>query len=341
VKRITKDKRSFVSEFAFYILLSLAGFVFLAGGAELLVRGASRLAATFNVPSVVIGLTVVAFGTSLPELLVSVIANIQGDGGSEIAIGNIVGSNIGNLGMILGVAGLMAVLPVERHLLRNEYPILAVVSAIFVVMSWNGSIDRVEGVILMIGLLGFTYYSYSAQRGTPEEMEHYVDVASAVDHGVGKPSRRPLVDAGLILLGLIGLVLGARWLIDGAEFIARSFGISELVIGLTLVAAGTSLPELATTVIAVMRKEGDIAVGNVVGSNLFNMLFIGGLSAVIRPLPVPLHMRWFDFPTMIGLTILVYIFAATNGRRMLRWQGGILLAIYLSYTIFLFVANGA
>ncbi|MCB0160335.1 MAG: calcium/sodium antiporter, partial [Caldilineaceae bacterium] len=289
-----------MSELLLYLLLFLAGFIFLAGGAELLVRGASRLAATFNVPSVVIGLTVVAFGTSLPELLVSVIANIQGNGGSELAIGNIVGSNIGNLGLILGVAGLMAALPVERHLLRNEYPILTVVTALFVVMAWNGSIDRVEGIMLLIGLVGFTYYSYSAQRGTPEEMEHYVDLASAVDQGVGQPSRRPLVDVGLILVGLVGLVLGARWLIDGAQYIARSFGISELVIGLTLVAVGTSLPELATTVIAVLRKEGDIAVGNVVGSNLFNMLFIGGLSAVIRPLPVPLHMHSIDFPTMIG-----------------------------------------
>ena len=329
-----------MSELLLYLLLFLAGFIFLAGGAELLVRGASRLAATFNVPSVVIGLTVVAFGTSLPELLVSVIANIQGNGGSELAIGNIVGSNIGNLGLILGVAGLMAALPVERHLLRNEYPILTVVTAIFVVMAWNGSIDRVEGIMLLIGLVGFTYYSYSAQRGTPEEIEHYVDLASAVDQGVGQPSRRPLVDVGLILVGLIGLVLGARWLIDGAQYIARSFGISELVIGLTLVAVGTSLPELATTVIAVLRKEGDIAVGNVVGSNLFNMLFIGGLSAVIRPLPVPLHMRGIDFPTMIGFTILVFIFAATNKRHVVRWQGGMLLLLYVSYTIYLFVANG-
>jgi cation:H+ antiporter len=330
-----------VGEIIFFIL----GFVFLTGGAELLVRGGSRLAVRFDVSPVVVGLTIVAFGTSLPELLVSLLANIQGNGGSQIAIGNIVGSNIANLALILGVAGVLAALPVERHLMRREYPILIGVSALFVVMAWSGSIGRVEGVLLMIGLGVFTYYSYSATRmpgvlGIPEGPEA-LDVAEAIDIDIAQPSQHPWIDGVLVVAGVITLVVGAKWLVDSAQVIARAMGVSELVIGLTLVALGTSLPELATSVVAVLRKEGDIAVGNVVGSNLFNMLFIGGLSATVRPLSVPLHMRWFDFPIMLGVTLLVYLLIWVKpSLKLARWQGAMLLFVYAGYVFWLFFVRG-
>ncbi len=326
-----------MNELAIETFLFFAGFAFLTGGAELLVRGASRLAAAFNIPSVVIGLTVVAFGTSLPELLVSMIANLQSSGGSDIAIGNIVGSNIANLALILGLAAVMTAIPVERHLLRREYPILLITSILFVALAWNGVIHRWEGVLFIAGLIGFTYYSYAAERIEPVEAAHALDVVGAIDKSIAQPSRRLFVDSLLVLVGLVGLIIGANWLIESAQVIARALGVSDLVIGLTLVAIGTSLPELATTVIAVMRKEADIAVGNVVGSNIFNILFIGGLSAIIRPLAAPPSMHSFDFPVMLGLTVLVYVLASFGAHRLSRWQGLLLLALYVGYVGWLFV----
>ncbi|GIV80103.1 MAG: sodium:calcium antiporter [Litorilinea sp.] len=327
------------NDLTIHVLLFMAGFALLTGGAEFLVRGASRLAVRLNVSSIVVGLTVVAFGTSLPELLVSLIANLRGDGGSHIAIGNIVGSNIANLGLILGMAGLIAAIPVERHLVRREYPLLIGVSVVFIIMAWDGSINRLEGLLLVAGLIAFTYYSYTAVRELPGA--EALDVVEAIDPDIGQPSTHVLWDLLLVAGGLGGLILGAQWLVDSAQVLARALGVSELVIGLTLVAVGTSLPELATSIVAVIRKEGDIAVGNVVGSNLFNILFIGGASALVRPLPVPLSMRTADLPAMLGLTLLVYLLIRREPSRLLRWQGALIVAAYLAYTTWLFMANGS
>ncbi|MEX1020818.1 MAG: calcium/sodium antiporter [Litorilinea sp.] len=310
----------------------LAGFVLLVAGANYLVKGSSSIAARLNISAVVIGLTVVAFGTSLPELLVSVIANMGDRAGSTIAIGNIVGSNIANLGLILGVAGVIAAINVERGLIRFEFPLLVLVSLLFMGFSWNGQISRVEGIILLVGLVAFTYRSYTSAR---------------TGHAVPGLEEVPIVHNGniwieifMVIGGLAGLVLGAQWLVESAESLALAAGISPLVIGLTLVAVGTSLPELATTVVAVRRNEGDIAVGNVVGSNLFNMLFIGGLASIINPIPVPLVMRALDFPIMLGFTLLVFVFVLIKPRKIQRWQGFVLLVAYFTYTIWLFTANG-
>ena len=218
----------------------IIGFILLIGGAEVLIRGASRLARRFNVPTVIIGLTIVAFGTSLPELLVTLTANLKEAGGSELAIGNIVGSNIANFGLILGVASLLGPLLVEHHLLRREYPLLLMVSLCFTGMAWDGQLARWEGVVLFASLLAFTYYSYKVQRTVPAA--EMLDVATTIDAAIGKSSTRPLIDLGLLGIGLCGLGLGAHWLVTAAEFIARTVGVSDLVIGLTLVAVGTSLP---------------------------------------------------------------------------------------------------
>lgn len=321
------------------IVFFAIGFVLLTGGAEFLVRGASRLAIRMSVSAAVVGLTVVAFGTSLPELLVSLVANVEGGAKSGIAIGNIVGSNIANLGLILGVAAVLTVIHVERHLIRREMPLLLVTSFAFVALAWNGQLGLTEGILLTAGLLVFTYTSYKAVRRDPEQLEdatESLEVVESLDEGISRPSTHPLRDAGMVLIGLAALVLGADWLVGASESIARTLGVSEVVIGLTLVALGTSLPELATTVAAVRQGEADIAVGNVVGSNLFNMLFIGGLTAIVRPLNVPRAMFTSDLPLMLALTVLVVLMTRLGAPRLGRWQGVILLLLYFGYIGWLF-----
>ena len=312
------------------IILFLLGFLFLTVGADTLVRGASRLAARFKIPHVIIGLTVVALGTSLPELVVSLIANFQDEVGSNIAIGNIVGSNIANLALILGVCGVLTAIPVERNLIRLEYPLLMAVSILFVALAWDGEINRVEGIILLMGIIGFTIYSYLAVRGQSEE-EGLDDIDIADDSKLS-------MDILLVALGTAGLVLGANWLVDSATFLARTFGVSELVIGLTLVAIGTSLPELATTSVSLIRGQDDIAVGNIVGSNLYNIMLIGGLNSIIKPIQSPESMRWLDYPVMLGMTLLVFLLIIPKPHRVTRWQGLLLLALYFSYSAWVFIA---
>ncbi len=320
--------------------LFLVGFVLLTGGAEFLVRGASRLAARLGIPRAVIGLTVVAFGTSLPELVVSVVANLSGQG--DIAVGNIVGSNIANIGLILGVAAVLSPLYVDGGIVRREFPLLLAASLVFVALAWNGQLGMIEGIILAIGLVWFTYSSYTATRSSPQKaIEGHGDmqIATAIDEGIGRPSAEPWMDAGLILIGLGCLIVGANWLVSAAESLARTFGVSELIIGLTLVAVGTSLPELATTVVAVRRREADLAVGNVVGSNLFNMLFIGGFSSLIHPLTVQTRVLLVDLPIMVAITLVAFLMTLRPPFRFERWQGGVLLTAYLAYTVWLFVGG--
>ena len=325
----------------FQLVRFAIGFVLLAAGAEFLVRGASRIAARFNVSPVVVGLTIVAFGTSLPELLVSLIANLEGDGGSAIAIGNIVGSNISNLGLTLGAAALLAILPVERSILRREYPLLLAATAVFILLSWNGEISRLDSLVLLAGFAVFSYFTFKSLHSTQHlHAQESLDVVASVDPGIAQPSIHLLRDALFVVSGLVGLVVGAEFLVKSSEAIARSVGVSDLVIGLTLVSVGTGLPELATTLVAVLRNEKGIAFGNVVGSNLFNMLSIGGITALVRPLPVPLHMRTFDFPAMMGITVLVFLLALPKPHQLQRWNGALLLALYGSYVVALFAING-
>ena len=362
------------------ILLFLVGFALLTGGADFLVRGASRLAVRLNVPLVVIGLTVVAFGTSLPELVVSLIANLQGGGRANLAIGNVVGSNIANLALILGVVAVLRPLPVDRQLLQREYPLMIGVSLLFTGMAWDGQIVQWEGILLFLGLLGFIYWSYVGSRSLAEEKEsealEYIggdpaaesesaQVSDADGSQAGRPdsalsrsrariasaARSPLLpsaisgifrslllrDIGMVALGISVLVLGADWLVDSATFIATYFGVSELVIGLSLVALGTSLPELAASVVAILYRRGDIALGNLVGSNLFNMLAIVGITAGIRPLPAPLSMRCVDFPVMLIIAILPLLLVLRRPHLVKRWNGALMLTLYFSYTIGIYV----
>jgi len=315
------------------------GFILLIGGAELLIRGASRLALRLGIASIIVGLTVVAFGTSMPELMVSVLANMGTAGGSDIAIGNIVGSNIANLGLILGLCGSVYVLTVNHHVVSVEYPLLVGVSLVFSVVALGGVLLQWEGVLLAAGLIAFLGWNvhtarkqYEMERTARENLE----VAVSVDERIARPSEQPWFDVLLIVMGMVGLVLGADWLVHGARTVAQVIGVSNMVIGLTLVALGTSLPEAATSLVAVFRRQGDLAIGNVVGSNLFNILGIAGITALLKPLPVPASIG-SDLIVMLGFTALVYAIIWRRPHRVERWGGAILLAFYAGYLVYLFI----
>lgn len=302
----------------------------LLAGAELLVRGASRLAAAFSVPPLVVGLTVVAFGTSAPELAVSIEAATSGR--ADLALGNVVGSNIFNVLCILGLSALITPLAVSRKLVRLEVPILVAASLLLVALGWNETIGRAEGALLVV--LGLVFTILQVQEGRREGSEAAEPASPGpATSGFWLPSI-----AG-ILVGLALLVLGSRWLVDGAVAIARGMGISELVIGLTVVAAGTSLPELATSVLASLRGERDIAVGNVVGSNLFNIFWVLGLASMVSEhgVRVPPETLRFDLPVLVGAALACLPIFFT-GLVIARWEGGLFLAYYLAYGLLLGLA---
>ncbi|MFG9450959.1 calcium/sodium antiporter [Pseudomonas aeruginosa] len=318
------------------VLISLAlGLALLIVGAELLVRGASRLALRFGITPLVVGLTVVAFGTSAPELAVSVQAGLAGQ--SDIAAGNIVGSNIFNVLFILGLAALILPLAVSQQLVRLDVPLMIAVSLLFWIMALDGRIGRFDGLLLLAGIVAYTLFAIrQGRKESPEiQAEYAQEFGAAKDGWLGRlPVQLALIAAGLALL-----VLGATWLVDSAVAIARVLGVSEVVIGLTIIAAGTSLPEVATSIVAALRGERDIAVGNVVGSNLFNLLSIGGLAALVTPggLEVAASLVRFDLPVMVAVAFACLPIFAT-GHRIARWEGALFVAYYAAYTTFLILA---
>lgn len=305
------------------LLYLLGGVVLLYFGAEGLVRGAASAAARLGLTPLVIGLTVVAFGTSTPELVVSVGAALQEQG--AIAIGNVVGSNIGNIALILGLSALIKPPRVQAQIIAFDVPVVIGTSLIVAAMLWNGMVGRLEGGFLFAGLIlyiGFTLWI--AQRETEPVLQEFEDAAP-------RRSRSLLMDILLIGVGLVLLVLGARAMVSGAVSIAESIGISQTVIGLTIVAIGTSLPELATSILAAARGEGDIAVGNVVGSNIFNLLGILGLSALARPLASPdIGIVSLGFMFILSLALLPLM---RTGHRVSRLEGVALLIAYVVYVL--------
>lgn len=313
------------------IVAVLAGMGVLVAGAEGLVRGAGRLAAAAGVSALVIGLTVVAYGTSAPELAVSVQAALAGTGG--VAIGNAVGSNIFNILMILGLSALAGGLVVHQRLVRLDVPLLLAVTALVWWMTADELVGVAEGGVLVAGIVAYSVMSYFAGRREPPQ------VVAEYDEAFGTPAPEARTGwvgaAGLVGAGLVGLVVGAQLLVWGATELAGALGISDLLIGLTVVAAGTSLPELATSVVAARRGERDIAVGNIVGSNLFNLLAVLGISAVAGGgLPVPAETVATHVPTSLLVT-LVALPALALGLSVTRWEGGLLLAGYLGYLAYL------
>ncbi len=316
------------------ILLFIAGLVCLIVGAEALVRGASRLAAALGVSPLVIGLTVVAFGTSAPEFAVSIKAALGGQ--SDITVGNVIGSNVFNVLAILGLSALIAPLTVARKLVRLEVPLLIGASLLALALGLDGGFGRIDGFVLFAALIA--YLGFLLYQGKEESAG--VRDANATEFGAsGQAASGWLVNLALIIGGLAMLVLGSRWLVDSAVAMARYLGVSELVIALTVVAAGTSLPEVVTSAIAAARGETDIAVGNVVGSSLFNILGVLGLASLLAPggIGITDAVIGFDLPIMIVIAFACLPVFFTGGR-ISRGEGALFLGYYVAYTLYLILA---
>lgn len=314
------------------LLMLLLGLAALVLGAELLVRGATRLALATGLSPLVIGLTVVACGTSAPEMAVSIGAARGGT--PDIALGNVIGSNITNVLLILGVSALIAPLVVSRQLIRLDVPIMVAVSIGVLLLARDGAIGRIDGAILFALVIAYTALQIRIGRNDPGVVD---DIGPLPDTTPSPRGLRTwLVNLALVGGGLALLVLGANWLVDAATVLARQFGLSELVIGLTVVAVGTSMPEIATSIIATIRGQRDLAVGNVVGSNIFNVLGVLGLAAVLSPQGIPVSPAAlnFDMPVMIAVAVACLPIFFT-GHCIQRWEGGVFLGYYVAYTAYL------
>ncbi len=310
------------------ILFILGGFVFLIKGADWLVSGASGLAKKHNVSDLVIGLTIVAFGTSAPELVVNTVASIGGN--SDIVYGNIVGSNNFNLYVILGLVAIIYPITVQRSMIRKEIPFLLAITALLMLLSnkvlgqTENMLTRWDALILLLLFIGFLVYTFKKAAVEPSVS----DEVEAKSMTTGKIWT-------LIIVGLGVLVVGGKLVVTGAVSIASALGVSEKVIGLTIVAAGTSLPELMTSVVAASKKNSDIAVGNVIGSNIFNILFILPISALVRPIPyLPTFNRELIL-LMLGTIIMILFMFLGKRHRLDRWEGAILFTVFIAYTIHL------
>jgi cation:H+ antiporter len=303
------------------------GLLVLYYGADWLVAGAARLARRMGTSPLVIGLTVVAFGSSAPELLVGIVASLSGQ--PDVVLGNVVGSNILNVALILGIAALVKPMRVGMRILSREVPLMVVFTVLAVALMLDGGISRSDGVLLLIGFVGFLWFVLRAAEAESAEIaEEYLQFETKRRGAVAGSAWR---DGGLVVLGLVGLVLGAQLLVLSSVYFARILGVSEVVIGITVVAIGTSLPELATCVVAALRSEPDIALGNAVGSNIFNLVSILGVSAVIQPIPVGRELLEFEIPAMI-LFAVILVPLAWRGRILGRGSGVILLIAYVAFT---------
>ncbi len=307
------------------VISLILGLIGLYLGGEWLVSGASRLARSMGIPALIVGLTVVSIGTSAPELLVSVSAALNGS--SDISVGNIVGSNIANIGLILGLSGLIYPISVNITLLRREIPIMIGVSILGYLLARDGLVSQSEGLLLLAGVIGFLSFMIVSSR---REKDDLPDEADEPEYDIPPSEVKRGREVLRILVGMVILMAGAQFTVSGATTIARSVGISELIIGVTLVALGTSLPELVTSVMAALRQQSDIAIGNVVGSNIFNVLAILGTTATIQPIEVSAHVIQFDMLVMIGFSLLVIPF--TLDRSLGRNESIFFLVAYIAYT---------
>jgi cation:H+ antiporter len=311
----------------------LIGLGCLVLGAEVLVKGAAAIASRLGIAPVIIGLTVVAFGTSAPELSVSIGASLGGN--ADVALGNVVGSNIGNILLILGASAVVGGLVVDQRIIRLDIPLLIGASLLTSVLALDGEIGRLDGVVLFAGIVAYTtWLARSAREERSEVIEEYEEAVEAIE---GAAVERPVaVQIAYVLVGLGVLVLGSQLLVGSATDIAEELGVSDLVIGLTVVAIGTSLPELATSLLAALRGQRDIAVGNVVGSNMFNLLCVLGATGAISSdaIPVSDDSLRIDLPVMLAATIAL-LPMVWSGFHIARWEGFVLLGFYGTYVAFL------
>ncbi|MBW2367883.1 MAG: calcium/sodium antiporter [Deltaproteobacteria bacterium] len=324
---------------ALNMLFCIVGFVMLYYSAEWLVKGSSSLAKSLGITPIVIGLTVVAFGTSAPELVVSLISSIQGK--SMIAVGNVVGSNICNIALVLGMAALFQPIKSDPSVIRRDIPLMLGISSYLLLVSYNSMIGRIEGVTLFGGVILYTLFNYSVARRAPMASVatggNPTVIADAPEEQIEYVSSRSR-QVLLIAVGIIGVVAGAQIVVDAAVKIMETLGVSEKFVGLTIVAFGTSLPELATSVVAAMRKEMDISIGNLVGSNVFNILSVIGVAAIVRPIPIP--GGFFESGLVIDYLVMMFTsilpwFLMRKTHTVSRGGGGVLLFCYIGYMVYL------
>lgn len=306
--------------------LIIVGFVLLIKGADWMVNGSTLLAKKNRIPDLAIGLTIVAFGTSAPELVVNTVASFENH--SDIVLGNIIGSNNFNLFMILGIVGLIFPIAVQSSTVWKEIPISFLAALVFLVLA-NGylfsdmGLSRIDGMVFLTMFLLFLFYIYKQMKSEPSTEE--VVIIKASNYKIW----------GLIVLGLIGLVIGGKLIVDNAVSIASDLGVSEKIIGLTIIAAGTSLPELMTSVVAALKKNSDIAIGNIIGSNIFNIFLILSVSSLVRPITFSTVFNT-DIYLLLGGTLFLFVAMFTGKKKTLdRWEAGVLLLVFIGYTTYL------
>jgi cation:H+ antiporter len=307
-----------------YVLV-LGGIALLIISGDWLVKAGSALAAYFRIPPIIVGVTIISFGTSAPELFVSVSASINGF--SDVAIGNVVGSNIANIGLVLAVSAVIVAIPIQWSTIKLDFPVMILSAILFLFFAMDLEISRIEGTILLLVMLVYILFIIrTLRKNKKSEEKQIVEV-----------KYKPIVSILLIIISCSGLVLGSQFLVDGSVNIATKFGISERIISLTVVAIGTSLPELTTSIIAAFKRNLDIAAGNVIGSNIFNTLVILGTSALIKPLSINPSVMQIDIWFMIGFAVLLGLFFMPLKRpRISGWEGLVFLLAYVGYYVVLF-----
>jgi len=325
------------------VVLFVVGLVLLYVGAESLVGGSSAIALELGVKPLVVGLTVVAFGTSSPELLVCLTAAIKHTSATDaISIGNIIGSNVANIALILGISSLIKPVQVTRQAVRREYPLMLAASVLLVGLIVFDSpeylLSRIDGALLATGMAGYLLYSYVTSLYRSDEPDPSEAPAVEVDEveEAAEESHPTWVNALKIIVGIGGLAIGAYLMVESSVAIAEALGVPELVIGISIVAFGTSLPELATSVVAIYHEESDISVGNVIGSNLFNILLVLGSVSLVAPIVVDQRVLQFDLWMMLGVAIGIWPILV-SGRRVSRWEGVLMLTVYTGYIVLLFM----
>lgn len=328
--RVVRAIRRFLRIMTSAIIFLILGLVLLVFSADYLVKGASNLATAIGISPLVVGLTVVAFGTSAPELSVSIMSAFKGQ--ADIAVGNVVGSNIFNVLAILGISALIVPLVVHKQLVRFDVPVMIGVSLVMLGLTLDGNLSRMDGIILFSAAVGYTAYLIRQSR---KENAAESEVSSESDSSSGR-----VKNLAFVVFGIGGLVLGSQWLVESSVMIARYFGVSELIIGLTIVSVGTSLPEVATSVVAACKGERDIAVGNVVGSNIFNIVSVLGLASIVSPhgIAVSSAALHFDIPVMIAVSLACLpVFFANY--RISKVNGAMFLVFYVIYLVYLFMSS--
>ena len=306
------------------LILLIVGFILLIKGSDFFVDGSSNIASILKIPTLIVGLTIVAFGTSAPEAAVSITSSLSGN--NALAVSNVIGSNLFNMMLIIGLCALLRELKIGRDVLNKDLPFLVVITAIlsgFIIIGW--SISRVEGIILFLLIIGYVSYLVYSAKNTKE--------AQIVE----KPKMGLLRSIIYIVGGVAGIIIGADFVVDSASYIAMAFGMSETLVGLTIVAIGTSLPELVTSLTALKKEENQLIIGNVIGSNIFNILFVLGASSIISPITINPNMI-VDIALMLGVTILFFIFGKTQDKYDKK-EGFILVALFIAYMAFAIMRN--